>query len=298
MGAYKRLIVTSAALWAISTVIGAYIVALADTRVAELEQALHDLDSVKGERRVVLVGSSNVLLGLSASQLRELSGLPGHNVATYAARPSFREYFRRVMQRIRPNDVVIVSPPMGVVMEAGSEPFGCEDPMGVQCLAHHWTAVPRLLSSINPRGASLVWPEERAAAGDVIFRPGKGRTPDAKSMPMPRFSEDSVAIVSEQVEMIRARGACPVIAFSPQLVVENERSRWDREFARAKDALKAAGVNDPLVGTMMVTTDPRHFLNDPEHPSMVGREEWTRMVFKDLQESRRCGLDWGRHGEG
>jgi hypothetical protein len=298
MGAYKRLILTSAVLWAISTLIAAYIVALADTRVAELEHALHELDSVKGERRVVLVGSSNVLLGLSASQLKELSGLPGQNVAAYAARPSFREYFRKVMQRIRPNDVVIVSPPMGVIMEAGTQPFGCDDPMALPCLAHHWTAVPRLLSSLNPRNPGLVWPEGRNAEGDVIFAQGKGRAATAKSMPLPRFSEDAAAIVTEQVEMIRARGACPVIALSPQLVVEGERTRWDREFARAIDALKAAGVHDTVVGTMLVTTDPQRFMNDEGHPSMLGREEWTRMVFNDLQETGRCGVDWGRHRRG
>src|SRR5260221_3071616 len=108
MAVYKRLALVALGLWIASSLIAALVVASGDTRRAALDSKLDDLDTVKAERRIVLVGSSNVGLGLSAGRLTELSGIPARNAALIAARSGLNEYFRIVMERVHANDVVVV----------------------------------------------------------------------------------------------------------------------------------------------------------------------------------------------
>ena len=86
MGVYKRLALFALAFWVATTLIVAFVGALGDTRRTALDAKLNDLDAVKAERRIVLVGSSNVVLGLSAGRLMELSGIPARNAAVNGGR--------------------------------------------------------------------------------------------------------------------------------------------------------------------------------------------------------------------
>ena len=93
--------------------------------------------------------------------------------------------------------------------------------------------------------------------------------------------------------MIKARGACPVVAFPPQLVREDTLGDWTGEFARAKTALSDAGLDDVVVESMMIQTDPHIFLHDVHHMNQEGREIWTKLVLDDLAKHGRCGMSWG-----
>jgi hypothetical protein len=117
-------------------------------------------------------------------------------------------------------------------------------------------------------------------------------------MPKPMFSTNSVDILGQQIAMIRARGACAVIAFPPKLVRDDARAEWEQEFARAVVAFKAAELDGALVGSMMVQTDSSYFMNDSNHASPAGRDAWTRMLLKDLRENRRCGMSWDAKAKG
>jgi hypothetical protein len=297
MRAYRKFALVSFALWVTSTAIIAIVMALDDrAREAELDAILSDLDAIKTERRIVLVGSSNVVLGLSAEQLSKSLGIPARNTAAYAARNSFDDYFRLVMERVRPNDLVLVSAPMGIVaLETGSEPFSCKDRPMPLCVIRYWKLAPRLLELIRDPFWIPKWPAQRTSEGDAVFSQDRERgssLPAATNARSPKFSENSVAIVRVHIQMIRARGACAAFAFPPRLVYDDNKPAWEEEFARAKAAFKAAGLEDALVGSMLVHTNPRDFLNDAHHMSSSGREIWTQMLVKDLRETKRCGIIW------
>ncbi len=292
MGVYKRIAIVSLGLWLATTFGVAYVLAIEDTQRAELEALLAELDGVKDQPRIVLVGSSNVVLGLSADRMTLATGIPTRNAAVYAGRHGFREYFRLVMDRIRPKDVVIVSPPIGFGFDVGSRPFGCSDPSGLDCVMYNWKAAPRLVEFSQRFVLVSPFPFERNAKGDVVFSK-RGAFPVPEKGRKPTFSEDSVRVVREQVDMIRARGGCPVIAFPPQLVREDKLAEWQEEFARAKAALHGAGLEDFVVDAMMIQTDPRIFFYDVHHMNPEGREIWTKLVLDDLAKHGRCGISWG-----
>jgi hypothetical protein len=293
MAVYKRLALTAIALWVVSTLVAAFVVSIEDRRRAPLEVMLQDFDAVSGERRVLLVGSSNVVYGLSAGQLNELTGIPARNAGVIGVRRGFTDYFRIAMEHVRPNDVVVVSDPLWIFPGSGSQHYGCKEPTGVSCILRNWKLAPALLNLVYRRGPDPVqrWPETRTPAGDVVFPRNverKGTLPVAVTSPAPRFAGKGLRIAKEQIELIRSRGACPVIAFPPMLVREDVRRDWEREFSRTKDAFKAAGLGDLLVGSMVIETNPDLFFNDAYHISPTGREIWTQMVFKSLEHAKEC----------
>jgi len=292
MAVYKRIALVSLVLWLGSTLGVAYILALEDTQRADLDALLADLDTVKGEPRIVLVGSSQVVLGLSADRMTRATGIPARNAGVYAGRGGFREYFRLVMARIRPKDVVIVSPPIGAGIEIGSRHFGCSHPSGLDCVLSNWKAAPRIVEFSQRSAVVPTLQFERDPKGDAVFS-GRAAIPIPEKGRKPTFSADSVKVVREQVDMIRARGACPVIAFPPHLAREDTLADWEGEFTRAKNALHDAGLGDVVVETMLIQTDPHIFLHDVHHMNPEGREIWTKLVLDDLAKHGRCGISWG-----
>ena len=293
MGVYKRIALVALALWLATTFGVAYVLAVEDTQRAELDALLTDLDGVKGERRIVLVGSSQVVLGLSADRIMAATGIPARNAAVYEGRHGFRDYFRIVVSRVRPKDIVVVSPPVGVGIDAGSRPFGCADPSSLDCLLYNWKPAPRLVDFSRRFIIVSPFPNQRTAKGDVVFGAKPGDTPTPGKKIRPTFSADTVRVVREQAEMIRARGACPVFAFPPQLVLDDARAEWQEEFDRARAALRTAGLEDVVVGSMLINTDPRNFYHDDHHMNPTGRNLWTQMLLDDLLQSGRCGIAAG-----
>src|SRR5512143_2597087 len=74
--------------------------------LAEVETQLAEFDSLAPRQRIALVGSSPVILGLSAEEIETATGTPARNLAMDASRSVFDDYASMIVEHIRPGDVV------------------------------------------------------------------------------------------------------------------------------------------------------------------------------------------------
>src|SRR4051812_9084653 len=77
----------------------------------ELQNQLAEFDSLKDGQRIVLIGSSPVIMGLSAERIEAATGFPTRNLAMDASRAVFHDYTALVAEHLRAGDVAIIVDP-------------------------------------------------------------------------------------------------------------------------------------------------------------------------------------------
>src|SRR4051812_8439387 len=101
--------------------------------LAEVQTRLVEFDSISG-KRIALVGSSPVIMGLSAEQIEKATGVPTRNLALDASRGGFLDYVAMVSEHIRPGDVVVIADPNVMKSPQIQLPLRCVKDFRFDCM--------------------------------------------------------------------------------------------------------------------------------------------------------------------
>jgi hypothetical protein len=102
--------------------------------LSALERQLAEFDSLTTDQRIVLIGSSPVIMGLSAQQIETATGVPTRNLAMDAVRADFQDYAVMVVEHLRRGDVAIIGNPNLRKSPQMQLPLRCVKHFGFECI--------------------------------------------------------------------------------------------------------------------------------------------------------------------
>jgi hypothetical protein len=261
--------------------------------LAEHERLLAEFDSLKTSQRIVLIGSSPVIMGLSAQQIETATGIPTRNLAMDASRAVFEDYAATVVAHIRPGDVAIIANPNLRKLPEMQLPLRCVTHFGFECIRKQSGFSPHLMQDALVLFTNRSFGDEtltRTTRGDFAFleqRKFKTISPKFNGS-FPKNGVDDIAKLAMQV---RRRGGCPIFVLTPLLPRSDEIALWQNEFTGLWREIDNAGLHDIVVEDSPLWSDPTLFHHD-EHMSERGRDVWSQKIIAKLHASGlpgRCG---------
>jgi hypothetical protein len=251
--------------------------------LSDVEARLIEFDSIKENKRIVLIGSSPVILGLSAEQIETATGIPTRNLALDASRAVFADYAAMVIEHARPGDVFVIADPNLRKPPQMQLPLRCVREFGLDCIRGQNGLSPHIIQDSLVLFTDRSFGDEpvpRTAKGDLTYSKPQKTFPPAFQGPFPKNGADNMAKLAKDV---RGRGACPIFVLTPLLPKPEQISLWQAEFDKLWHAIDEAGLHDVVVEDSPLWSDPVLFHHD-EHPSERGREVWSASVIAKLRE--------------
>jgi hypothetical protein len=259
--------------------------------LSQVESLLTDFDSLSQGQRIALVGSSPVILGLSAEQIENATGVPTRNLALNSSRGVFRDYTAMIAQHIRPGDVVIIANPNLRKAPQMELPLTCVRHFGFECIRMQDGFQPHIVQDSLVLFTNQSFGEEatrRTARGDYVFEEPQFQRFPGKFAPFPQNSAQDMAEIAMDV---RRHGGCPIFVLTPFLTDSKNLPLWQGEVTKLWRNIDEAGLNDVVVEDSPIWNERTLFHHD-DHMSERGREIWTRMILAKLEKSGlpgRCG---------
>lgn len=261
------------------------------------------IDETHGSGRVIILGSSPAVMGLSAAQISVALGRPAINASVLAARPLFARYLQEVLSHVAPGDIVVWADPRLHDLER-TDPFAdCGSAFALGCFRPHLVALPNLKRLFRFGAEWENWEEKSklfpgGPQGDLVFAEWMDGPSTAMTVPFdPDFADNIYAAGLKARAMIGARRACAVMAPAPFLIKPSDQARWDAEYRRLLDLADHA----PVAPLLLPRQAP--FVTDPEllskfgngHPSARGRTWWTARLVERLHDlpAAACGRPAG-----
>ena len=254
--------------------------------VSAQERQLAEFDSLRTGQRILLIGSSPVIMGLSAQQIETATGIPTRNLAMDASRSVFEDYAARVVDHMRPGDVAIIANPNLRRLPQLQLPLRCVNHFGFECIRKQSGFSPHIVQDALVLFTDRSFGSEPLAQtprGDFIFsEPSKFMTiPPKFDGPFPKNGADDIAKLAREV---RRHGGCPIFVLTPLLPKSGEIALWQNEFTGLRREVDEAGLHNIMVEDSPLWSDPTLFHHD-EHMSERGREVWSRSIIAKLQEN-------------
>ena len=252
--------------------------------LSQVERQLAEFDSLTTGRRIALIGSSPVIMGISAAQIEAAVGVPTRNLAMDASRSVFEDYAAMVLEHVRPGDVVIIANPNLMKLPQMELPLECVKHFGFECIRPQEGLRPRIIQD------ALVLFTDRAFGYELLPRNSRGdfifpRKPQFESFrPKYRgpFPKDGAGQMARLAADVRHHGACPIFVLTPILPEPGELALWQNEFTRLWQGIDQAGLRDLVVRDSPLWNDRTLFHHD-QHMSERGREIWTGSIIARLR---------------
>ena len=254
--------------------------------LSELQNQLAEFDSLKDGPRIALIGSSPVIMGLSAERIESATGFPTRNLAMDASRATFQDYAALVALHIRPGDVAVIVNPNLRKAPQMQLPLACVTHFTRDCIRKQSGYRPRIVEDALVLFTNRAFgnePSMRNPHGDFIFSedPKIKTVPPKFAGPFPKNGAGDIAAVAMDV---RKHGGCPIFAFTPLLPRTEEVALWQDAFAKLRAGIDAAGLHDLMVEDSPLWSDAALFHHD-EHMTERGRKIWTDSIIAKLRDN-------------
>jgi hypothetical protein len=290
----KRITLLAVGLWLMSCIVGSLfpweVVYRARMGLDEIYDVFAVADQIKGQRRVLLVGSSPIVIGMSARQIEQRTGLPTFNVGINDAAEFFDDYMSRILPHVRKGDIVVVSDPRWLDPSRAKLAPGCTEKVAGNCLGWWFNALPHL--SLVSR---FLFDFHHVIGAKVIDRDAHGDN-DAMDPTrlhkavdtMPPLNKMIAALDIKQMAQIidefHRHEACPLLAVGPVYVNEREKALWNSQVTSLQSAVSKSGYGRFLLADDVLQTDRANFLDSYEHPSPLERDSWTNRIIDRLTD--------------
>jgi|SRR5579871_2289555 len=245
-----------------------------------------DFDSLSSGQRIALVGSSPVIMGLSAEQIEKATGIPTRNLALNSSRSVFGDYAAMILEHVRPGDVVIIANPNLRKPPQIELPLTCVRHFGFECIRLQSGFAPRVAEDATILFTDLSFGDEemkRTQRGDFVFP-----TPPQFEQFRPKFAgpfpANTAGDMAKLAADVRRHGACPIFLVTPIWPESKEIPLWQREYDKLWGKIDEAGLHNIVVEDSPLWEDGKLFHHD-EHMSERGREIWTGMIIAKLQKN-------------
>jgi hypothetical protein len=282
MRASKRLMLLAIALWLGAVACHDLLFSSIRLRMAlsPFGDAMAWLTRVASPCRLIIVGSSPAVFGLSAASLAKETGCRAVNLGLLNLHSLTSPYLVETLKHVRKGDIVVLVDRRWIDVPLDSD--HCRDGPSVLCFGASLRVVPHLAEDLRVLG---LLDDLRGPDGDLRkYPPLTGAIKPTPVRPLDEVPQ-RLQSLRRQAELIRAAGAWPVLAAAPMLVAEPSRSDQARALA-AFDAEVRATLGEAVWVPALLETDPRLFSLEGQHSSAAGRDKWTAAVASALAAAR------------
>jgi hypothetical protein len=223
--------------------------------------------------RVVLVGSSPAVFGLSARQLQDATGCRSVNLAGLSIGIQLSGYLAALAPRLRPGDIVVLSDWCWIA-DCGRHPWPRK-------FVHHLKAVPALGRVVRE---VMQWDDGRSELGDLQSFQGAPPEDLAGSEVSIRPLDEALSLAESQKQLIEAHGAIAIFAPPPFLARPAQVTSFERQIVPHAAALGELVGRTRWVGPEALSD--RSLFVDDHHASPAGRERWTSRIVSAVRTVR------------
>lgn len=265
-------------LWALGAALHAYVASSAAPRfwAGPVRQLLQTFDGTSAPCRIVMVGSSPVVFGLSAAQMQAATGCAAVNLGLIDIGQQVERYLVDLLPLVRPGDYVVLSDRSWVDQSADENL--CTDKPQWACFLVSLRPVPNLAQDFRNIGGGS---RRRTMQGDLVDYAVTGIQLQRSGIAAADDIDARVGRMARQAALIQARGAFPVMAPTPMLANSATRPIFARQLAFLSERMRASiGIGiwlDPPL-----ETDASLFSPEGRHSSETGRARWTHQVASEL----------------
>jgi hypothetical protein len=282
MRGYKHLAAIALTGWLAAVLLHAWSSNSLELRLyaADTREALDTLDRSNAPCRVLIVGSSPAVFGISAATINERTGCAVANLGLLDVGALLDNYLRTIIERVRPGDVVLLTDRRWT--EQDLKLRICESNDDWRCYVWNLHLAPNFAERIRfLNGLNLM----RDARGDLTeFPPMTVRLVRVASKPIGDI-EDRLSLIARQSAEIRARGGCPVFAPVPIQIEPASRSALEDTYAKLGQSVSMT-VGPGVWQQPLLETDSSLFVLEGQHTSESGRKRWTTSLLSAL--SKHC----------
>jgi hypothetical protein len=285
MRGYKRLAIVAVVIWLAAVLLRAGIASSFELRMQldDSQRAQTLLAATGGRCRVLVIGSSPAIYGLSAAALSVGTQCSAANLALIDVSARVDDYLDRLLESVGPGDIVVFTDRRWTqnvdVQDA------CAPVWKGGCLMTGLKFAPYLLERLR-----LFMPDgvPRDASGDLVVHPPMtARLAVIGPLRIDRLDE-RVAIIDRQARAIRARGACPILASTPMLVTVSAQRPLAAAYAKLETQVSMQIYRANWLPPA-IETSPVLFSLEGQHLSAKGRERWSEVVGRAIQENCLSG---------
>lgn len=278
MRASSRVMSFAVALWMIAVLTHALVASSPSLRfwLSPGEQWLSKLNDSTAKCRIILIGSSPVVFGLSAADLQAATGCTTVNLALISIGNQLNTYLKRILQHVRAGDVVVLSDRLWTINN--SEPSACADENEWLCFFSSIRFTP-----YSAEDFEVVFSERfpRNERGDLVNFPPLTTPPVRVSAEPLNDPSYRLRRIKRQAALINAHGAHALFAATPILVTDAARPAVEAEFLALGRQIRATIGDGVWIGPAL-ETDPALFSLEGQHPSDAGRHRWTNQIKEAL----------------
>lgn len=239
---------------------------------------IFDLDNYSKERRLLVYGSSGMLLGFSASSFKKITGHEAVNLSTSGLGGQVEKAILLINERAKSDDIVMIGDRL---YRHNNAPLD----KGIEFLekpTRWFKLVPNLVIYFFP------FKFLRTEVGDLAEYPVT-RFGVGKYDIDPEYNSANIDIMRRQAAEIMRAGRCPVFVLIPLLVRNSDLTKFNDATSKLFELADAAGLSGNLVHVPAIETD-RSLFTDQWHMSAIGRDKWTNAIAQEMIERNICSL--------
>lgn len=280
MRGFKFISILAVLLWFLSIVATLW---LKDDKVlykdSLFQQQLVEMDVITDEKRILIYGSSGLLLGISAQSLQSITGRSSRNFSTTGFGGQFESAIALMGLHIKKGDILVI----GDRQFRNPQPKSLQWYESLRSIKHLIPLIPELSSYLRPVAIS-----PRTSYGDLLHYPPAyfGLT---KYNPNPSYDISNIETMRMQIKLVRQTGGCPVLVLVPLLVKQSERSSFETATTQLLSLADSAGLSAHVLKVSSIETDDSLFV-DQEHLSAKGRARWTAAIGREMLERNVCNV--------
>jgi hypothetical protein len=244
---------------------------------AVFQKQLLEMNSVVGQRRLFIYGSSGLLVGISAILLESMTKHSARNLSTGGLGGQNDLAISLMISHAKPDDIILI----------GDRGFRGQLPVNNPPMKLFVNIKQGI--KIIPNVANYFYRKlERTDSGDIVWYPPANILPE-KYDPNPTYTSANIELMKRQADLVKQGGGCPVLVLVPILVKENEKSSFEIATKNLLSLANSAGLSDFLLHLPSIEVDKSLFV-DQYHMSESGRKKWTEAIGRELLERNLCNI--------
>ena len=240
---------------------------------------LEEISKISNKRKILIYGSSGMLLGVSAQILEgSIDNVEVINLSTEGIGGQIKKVIGLISPQIQQGDILII---------------GDRDYRNFSTKFLDNLLQINFLPQFYHFFVKAPLPKRRANNGDFLnygsetFNMQNGLNNYEKK---PNLNIKGLQIMKSHIDSVIKANGCPVIVLIPLLIKSEDKSDYEEETLKLIEQFKIAGISEYVLNLTALETDASLFI-DQYHLSFKGREKWTKEIVEEVLERNICNLN-------
>lgn len=240
-----------------------------------INQLLHLERDYSSKNKILVYGSSGLLMGISSELIEKNIGINSFNLSSSGLGGQIEMAIKSIAPKSYPADVILI----------GDRDY--RNPTSENTIFKKISNSIKIIPNLRPSFFPVA--SNRSLRGDLEIYPESFFIAKSHN-PLPIYNEKLIIKkMQTQIKLAKQLDLCPVLIFVPILVNPNEKAQFELATKNLISHAESEGLSQNILNLLSVETD-KNLFSDQFHLSKNGREKWTKAVTNELLERNLCGV--------